>query len=135
LPAAPGPSDADFHRAYTRLLSLVGGRKRCLLRGERSPLSGAAETERAGTGPRQYVADGVGERDDRIVERCLHVYDPERNVLLFFLLETLLFRRFSRCFSHLFEPLCGRDYIFAVAFFLPATVARRGPLRVRAFVW
>ena len=54
---------------------------------------------------------------------------PDVDDALFLLLEALLLRlSFAGAFAI-------RHYVFAVAFFLFATVPRRGPLRVRALVW
>jgi hypothetical protein len=55
--------------------------------------------------------------------------DAVGNVLLLFLPKDLLF---SACFSHNFS-VEQQNYFLPGAFFL-AMVARRGPLRVRAFV-
>ena len=62
----------------------------------------------------------VGERDDRVVEAGLDVRLTDRDVLLDLAAAAL---GSSRC----------RHY-FLVAFFLPATCMRLGPLRVRALV-
>ena len=43
-----------------------------------------------GRGPRQHVPQGVGDGDDRVVERRVDMRDPERDVLLFPLLAALL---------------------------------------------
>src|SRR5205807_2062300 len=98
---------------------------------------------------------GVRYRNQRVVERRRDVDDADGDVLLFLLAESLLLPRSWCCrfchkqfFSFQFSVFswqpsanaenlklktenCG--YFLPGAFFL-ATVARRGPLRVRAFV-
>src|SRR3954454_16926980 len=93
------------------------------LRGEGRRLPGALEAHLAGARPGDHVAQRVGDRDDRVVERALDVGVPVSDVLLLFAAH-LLRGRLLRCARHYFFP----------TFFLPATVLR-GPLRVRALVW
>ena len=94
--------------------ALLGGQ----LRGVGRRLARTLETDLARRGPREHVALGVGDRDDRVVERALDVRDPEGDVLAFLL-----------------AGLANRGGLghYFVTFFLPATV-RLGPLRVRALV-
>src|SRR3954452_13928379 len=66
------------------LLGLPGGVLGGHLRGERGRLAGALEADVAGTGPRDHVALGVGDRDDRVVERALDVSVAVVHVLLLF---------------------------------------------------
>src|SRR5687768_10865983 len=63
---------------------------------------------------------GVGERDDRVVERSLDVGLAHGDVL-------------AGLAAARAGSARGRHY-FLAAFFLPATCIRRGPLRVRALV-
>src|SRR3954465_11323489 len=107
--AAPRAADAAGLRGHPR-----GGRRR---------LAGALEAHLAGARPGDHVAQRVGDRDDRVVERALDVRVPMSDVLLL-LAAHLLRGRLLRCARHYFFP----------TFFLPATVLR-GPLRVRALVW
>src|SRR6202034_2507637 len=81
--------------------------------------------------PAQRVAYRVGDRDDRVVERGLNVRNTERHILALALFELLGLALFAG-FGFL---LWFRHYVFALAFFLPAIVPLRGPLRVRALVW
>src|SRR5690606_8670022 len=81
-------------------------------------LARTLEADRAGRRPADHGTRGVGDGDDRVVERRLDVGLAHGDVLL--LLAARLARGGLRS-SHYFLP----------AFFLPATV-RFGPLRVRA---
>src|SRR5262245_22664926 len=66
------------------------GRIRCSLLGrERSTLTRPAEAERTGALPAHRVALRVCDGHDGVIERCLDVHDPKRNVLLFLALEGL----------------------------------------------
>src|SRR6202041_1248698 len=128
--------DSNFHRPQPVFLGLVGCSQGSLLGGERSSLPGSPEPERSRTRPGQYIPDQVREGHDRIVERGLPVHQAGRHDLFFFLLERLLLGCFFFwSFGHL-DSLWTllTFYVLAVAFFLPAMVARRGPLRVRALV-
>src|SRR5688572_6776062 len=82
LAARAGTLDAHFDHLHTVFLrgdaSLLGGD----LRGERRALARAAETAAARRRPRERVALAVGDRDDRVVERSMHVRDCVRDVLL-----------------------------------------------------
>ena len=100
--------------------SLIGR----LLRRERSAFARSAETTRARGRLRDQVSFEIRNRDHRIVERRRNVRDTSRDILLLFFAEDLLLATRCCCFCHYFLP---------GAFFF-ATVARRGPLRVRAFV-
>src|SRR5277367_4257086 len=114
------------------IASCVGRILSCLLGRERRSLTGAAEAERAGTLPAQRVADRIGDGDDGVVERGLNVDQTKWHILSLTLLELLVF---ARRFSGLARGcLCLLSHYFCVAFFLPATVPLRGPLRVRALV-
>ena len=97
---APGPFTRTSTAAHAGILGLVGRRQGRLLGGERRPLARAAKAQRAGTRPGDHVSHRVGEGDDGVVERRLHVDDPDRNVLLFLLLEGLLLGCLRWCFRH-----------------------------------
>jgi hypothetical protein len=125
--AGTGTAHPHFHGSETAFGSLVGRRHGRLLRGERSALARAAEAQRTGAGPGDGVAFQVGDSDDGVVEGRLDMHDPIVDDALFLLFEAFLLARFCWCFRH--------NYVFAAAFFLFATVPRRGPLRVRALVW
>jgi len=66
----------------------------------------------------------VGDRDDRVVERRVHVRDAVRHDFLIFLR--------ARCCA----AICCGEGFFAMDYvpFFSDTPALRGPLRVRAFV-
>src|SRR3954447_25343738 len=120
---APGAralhEDLDLLHALLDALARGGvGRH---LRGEGGRLAGALEARAAGRLPRDHVALAVGQRDDRVVEGRLDVRLADRDVLLDLAAATL--------------RAAGRGTPFFVAFFLPATDMRLGPLRVRAFVF
>src|SRR3954452_25061010 len=123
LAAGAGTLHEHVDLAHAVLLRAASGGLGRHLRGERRRLAGALEAHLAGARPGDHVAHGVGDRDDRVVERALDVGVPVGDVLL--LLAAYLLR--GRAL------LCGRHYFFP-AFFLPATVFF-GPLRVRALVW
>src|SRR3954467_2401273 len=123
LTAGAGTLHEHVDLAHAVLLRSTRGRLGGHLRGERRRLPGALEAHLAGARPGDHVAQRVGDRDDRVVERALDVGVPMSDVLL--LLAAYLLR--GRAL------LCGRHYFFP-AFFLPATVFF-GPLRVRALVW
>src|SRR6185436_12434274 len=82
LAAGAGALDAHFHHLHAVFLrdraGLLGGD----LRGERRALARAAETAAARSRPRERVALAIGDRDDRVVERRVHVRDRVRDVLL-----------------------------------------------------
>src|SRR3954454_21127154 len=123
LAAGAGTLHEHVDLAHAVLLRAAGSGLGCHLRGERCRLARALEAHLAGARPGDHVAQRVGDRDDRVVERALDVGVPVSDVLL--LLAAYLLR--GRAL------LCGRHYFFPT-FFLPATVLR-GPLRVRALVW
>ena len=124
LAATAGSFDPNFTLLHAGFSRAPGSFKSCLLRGEWRPFARAAKTARAGRRLRNQIPFQVGDRDHRIVERRRDVNDSGRNILLLFLAKDL-FLAACCCFCHYFLP---------GAFFL-ATVARRGPLRVRALVW
>ena len=79
----------DIHTAHAviaRLIGRVGGR---LLRRKRRALARSPEAQRAGALPRHRVSCKVGDGDDGVVERRLHVHQAVGNVLAFLLLELL----------------------------------------------
>src|SRR5690606_9647956 len=73
--------DLYLDAAQTMLHRGVGGALGGLLRGVRGALAAALEPDRTRRGPRDDVALGVGDRDDRVVERALDVDDARRDVL------------------------------------------------------
>src|SRR3954452_20194472 len=123
LAAGAGTLHEHVDLAHPVLLRAAGGRLGGHLRREGRRLAGALEADLPGAGPSDHVAQGVGDRDDRVVERAFDVSVPVGDVLLL-LAAHLLRGRLLRCARHYFFP----------TFFLPATVLR-GPLRVRALVW
>src|SRR5688500_12444736 len=112
--------DEDLDLLHALLDALAGGSVRRHLGGEGSRLAGALEAGAAGGLPGDDVALAVCEGDDRVVEACLDVRLADRDVLLDLAAAALGSSR-------------GRHH-FLVAFFLPATCMRLGPLRVRALV-
>src|SRR5690606_1570369 len=120
LAAGARSLDEDVDLLHAVLLRLARGRLGGELRGVGGRLARALEAHGARRGPADDSARGVGDGDDRVVERRLDVGLAHRDVLL--LLAARLARGGLRS-SHYFLP----------AFFLPATV-RFGPLRVRALV-
>src|SRR5687767_9255365 len=75
LAARAGALDAHFHHLHAVFLrgsaSLLGGD----LRGEPRALTRATETATTGRRPRQGVALTIGDRDDGVVERRVHMGD------------------------------------------------------------
>ena len=119
----PGAGALHLHldAAQTVLHRCAGGLLGGHLRGERGALARPLEADAAGRRPRDDVALGVGDRDDRVVERALDVNDTDGDVL------ALALAGAAPAWLRL------RHY-FLTAFFLLATVFF-GPLRVRALVW
>src|SRR5690606_7409558 len=79
LAARAGALDLDLDAAHA---VFHGGAGRLLgrhLGGEGRRLAGAVETDVASGRPGQDVAAGVGDGDDRVVERGLDVSDPGRD--------------------------------------------------------
>src|SRR4051794_20418874 len=113
--------DEDLDLLQALLDALAGSGVGGDLRGERRRLARALETGAAGGLPRDDVPFAVGQRDDRVVEAGLDVRLADGNVLL-------------RLAAAAGGPL-GCGHYFFVAFFLPATCMRLGPLRVRALVF
>src|SRR6476661_9756698 len=113
--------DEDVDLAHAVLHGTTRGGLGSHLRGERGGLARALEADLAGGGPGNHGTRGVGDRDDRVVERALDVSVPVGNVLLLLAAHLLGASGTS----------LGRHYL--PTFFLPATV-RFGPLRVRALV-
>src|SRR5207253_2154047 len=71
--------DLDLLQAVLHALARRGVRRD--LRGERRRLARALEARGAGRLPDDHVALGIGERDDRVVERRLDVRLSDRDVL------------------------------------------------------
>src|SRR5690349_4876725 len=82
LTARAGSLDEDVHLAHAVLLRLAGRRLGGHLRGERRRLARALEADVAGGGPADHRTRGVGDRDDRVVERALDVRLALGDVLL-----------------------------------------------------
>src|SRR5215469_1000471 len=85
-----GTAHADIDGTHTMIPRLIGGVHRRLLRGKRSPFSGATEAERAGTLPRHHLTLVVRDGDDGVVERGLNVRQSEGHILALFFLKLLL---------------------------------------------
>src|SRR6185437_7982873 len=125
--ARPGHSHIQCAQAV--IAGEAGGGGSRLLSREGRALARPAEPQRSGAFPAQRVAHLVGDGDDGVVERGLNVRNSVGHILALALLELLVFGGLAGLgfgFCH---------YVFAVAFFLPAIVPLRGPLRVRALVW
>src|SRR5208283_3323819 len=116
----------NIYTAHTVIARHAGGIRGGLLRGKWSALTGAAKTERARTLPRQHVATHIRNRDNRVVERSLHVHQSVGDVLALFLLERLLLafflgRRGAACcygFCHKFSfqwPVASCQFVSACA--------------------
>ncbi len=90
---------------------------------KRSRLARTLEALATRRSPRQSIALTVGDGDDRVVERSVHVRNTVRNVLANFLTNTCCSVVLCLCHSDLSIPY----------FFRPAAPLR-GPLRVRALV-
>src|SRR6185369_7318073 len=71
----------DFHFLQSVAHRLAAGVLRDHLRGVSGALARAFKAALAGTGPADHVASHVGDADDRIVERSLHVRDARVDVL------------------------------------------------------
>src|SRR5262245_25636150 len=106
------------------LHALAGARVGGHLRGERRRLAGALGTGRAGGLPDDDVALGVGERDDRVVERRLDVRLADGDVL-----PDPAPGATASCLS------AWRCHYVLLGAFLPRPTVFFGPFRVRAFVF
>src|SRR5580658_2168817 len=102
---ATGARSAYPHidRADSMIARHAGGVRCGLLRGERSAFTRATKAERPRTFPRQHIAGHIGNGDDGVVERSLHVHQSVGNVLALFLLERFLLafflgRRSAACY-------------------------------------
>src|SRR5206468_12521419 len=118
------------HAPQAVLHALAGGGVSRHLGGERGRLARALEAGRAGGLPADDAAVGVGDRHDRVVEARLDVGDAVGNVLL----DPPAGASLAACallrLRH-FPP----SYFGEGGLRLPATLIRRGPLRVRALVF
>src|SRR5919107_1880689 len=123
LPAGAGPLHEHVDLLHAVLGGLAGGVLGGHLRRERRGLARALEADVACGRPRDHGAVGVGDRDDRVVERALDVGLAHGDVLLLLAADLLGPARGTAAGRHYFLP----------AFFLPATVFF-GPLRLRALV-
>src|SRR6478735_7736906 len=74
--------DEDVDLAHAVLHGTTRGGLGSHLRGERGGLARALEADLAGGGPGNHGTRGVGDRDDRVVERALDVSVPVGNGLL-----------------------------------------------------
>src|SRR5690606_7218919 len=123
LPAGTGALHEHVHLLH----AVLGGLARGVLGGhlgrERRGLARALEPDVARGRPRDHGTVGVGDRDDRVVERALDVGLAHGDVLLLLAADLLRPGRSAAAGRHYFLP----------AFFLPATVFF-GPLRLRALV-
>ena len=99
----PGPADAHFDVLHAVFLRGVAGLLGGDLRGERRALARAAEAAAARGRPGQRVALAVGDRDDRVVERRVHVRDRRRSRLALDLLAAACRRRQSASCRRPFE--------------------------------
>src|SRR4051794_39219765 len=82
LTSGAGALDEDVDLLHTVLGGLAGAVLRGHLGGERRRLARALEAHVTGRRPADDVAGGVGDRDDRVVERALDVRVAVGDVLL-----------------------------------------------------
>src|ERR1043165_518267 len=87
---------------HARLMCLLRGFVRCLLRREGSSLARTTKATRTSRRLRDQVPFKIRDRDHRVIERRCDMHDAVGNVLLLFLTKDLLF---SACFSHKLFPL------------------------------
>src|SRR5580658_11111367 len=125
LPARTRTLHEHVDLAHAVLHGPAGGGLGRHLRGERSRLARAFESDLPRRGPGNDAPAGVGDRDDRVVERALDVGVPVSDVLPLFAAHLLhagaaLRRHLVPSAPEVIGPLCA-DYFFP-AFFLPATV-------------
>src|SRR4051812_9569301 len=97
--------DEDVDLLHAVLLRLARAVLRGHLRGERRGLARALEADVAGGGPADHVARGVGDRDDRVVERALDVSVPVGDVLLLLAADLLHARSGATLGRHLGQLL------------------------------
>jgi len=122
--ARTGTLDFDFQVLDALFDSSTTGHFRSNLSSKGSRLTRTLEALATRRSPRQSVALTVGDGDDRVVERSVHVRDAVRNIL------TDLLANASSC------VVCGRlsHNDLSISYFFRAAAPLRGPLRVRAFV-
>ena len=133
--ARAGTADPHFHRAQTRLPSPCW-RPSATPAARRTACPCAIRGTRANRRSTRTMTLPIGSAMVTIVllnVACTCTM-PDGDDLLFLLLEGFLLAGFGCCFRH--WCFCHMFlYVLPVAFFLFATVPRRGPLRVRALVW
>ena len=91
--------DLDVEIFDALVLSCTTSHLRSDLSSERCRLARTLEALATGRSPRQSIALTVGDRDDGVVERSVHVCDAVSNVLADFLADTLS-SAVRGCFSH-----------------------------------
>jgi hypothetical protein len=120
----PGPLISTSRFLMPCSTCSTAGHFGCDLGGKRRGLARTLETLATRRRPRQGIALAVGDRDDGVVERSMHVRDAVRTFLRTFLR--------TRCAALLAGLLpwwsLNPDYFFSDC------AALRGPLRVRALV-
>ena len=77
---AAGAFDADFDVTHAELLRLFGRLLSRALAGKRSAFPRSFESRRAGRGPAQCIAFGIGDGHRRVVERRVDVSNPVGDV-------------------------------------------------------
>src|SRR5690606_26105737 len=134
LPARAGTAHEDIDLLHPVLHGTTGGRLGAHLGGERRRLPRPLEADGAGAGPRDHVAVGVGDRDDRVVERAPDVRVSEGDVLLLLAAHLLGAGRSSALGRHLLRELLGsreRGCEEAAGGAASGTTADRGLLATR----
>jgi hypothetical protein len=99
LTARTWPLDLDVEILDALVLSSATSHFRSDLSSKRRRLARTFEALATGRSPRQSVALAVGDRDDGVVERSVHVCDTVCNVLADFFADTLSCA-VRWCFSH-----------------------------------
>ena len=72
--------DTNFNVTHAKLAGLFSSLLSRTLTSERGALATTLESTGSGTGPTQGVTLGIGNRDGRVVERCMNVGDTVGNV-------------------------------------------------------
>ena len=141
------PFDTHFAATHTAVARNSSSFIRRLLRRKWCPFARTAESHSSRGTLCYQISLKVGNAYQRVIESRLNVDNALRNDFLFFLFENFLFACGLLLLCHRSVLSLGRGGIFHKgyrqcpdSYFLPATfffatVARRGPFRVRAFVW
>ena len=130
LTPVPRAPKVHFDFSYSRIECHFSNYFGCYSRRKGCTFSRSFKSRFSRSIPGNYIAAGIGDINEGIVECCPYVGDTFRGYPFL-----QFFRAGTACilFIHSRKPLCSKISYLAGAFFLFAMV-RLGPFRVRAFV-